>query len=106
VPLALKLFDTEVRDANIEDLRAGKILGGGGTDFDAPLRDLLSTREIEAAVLFTDGEAHVSLPVARSLRASRKRLYVVHFGERRPGYRSALDALAKNTLVVPTSPHG
>ncbi len=99
IPVRLRVFDTEVRNQPVEELAKGKIVGGGGTDFDAPLRDLVADREIEAAVLFTDGEANVSIQVARSLRASKKRLYVVYFGARHP--RSPLDRLARDTIVVP-----
>lgn len=98
VPLRLRVFDTSVREVPVEDLSKGKIVGGGGTDFDAPMKDLLAARDIDAAVLFTDGEADVTAPVARQLRASQKRLYVVYFGRR---VKSALDRLARDTIVVP-----
>ncbi len=100
VPLRLRIFDTEVREVPVDDLAKGKILGGGGTDFDAPIRDLLADRDIEAAVLFTDGESDVTPGVARALRASRKRLYVVYLCDRGPR-KSALDRFAKDTIVVP-----
>ena len=85
----------------MDDLAKGKITGGGGTDFDAPLRDLLGDRDLEAAVLFTDGEADVSVPIARALRGSQKRLYVVYFRDRSGPVKSALDRLARDTMVVP-----
>lgn len=100
VPLRLRVFDTSVRDVPVEDLAKGKIVGGGGTDFDAPLRDLVNAKGIDAAVLFTDGEASVSTAVGRALRASRKRLYVVYFKERGAAAGSVLDRLAKDTIRV------
>lgn len=105
VPLSVRVFDTQVRRVDIEALAKGDIQGGGGTDFDAPIRDLLDDRSIEAAVLFTDGEANVTPNVARMLRASKKRLYVVYLlDERRttppPG---PLTRLAKDSIVVPLS---
>ncbi|MBX3185755.1 MAG: hypothetical protein KF819_02020 [Labilithrix sp.] len=103
VPLKLRIFDTSVRDVPIEELSKGKIIGGGGTDFDAPIRDLLADRDIEAAVLFTDGDADVTPPVARALRASKKRLYVVYFRDRGGVFRSPLDQLARDTMTVPAA---
>lgn len=102
-PLKLRTFDTEVRAADIDDLSRGKIKGGGGTDFDAPLGDLVNDREVEAAVLFTDGEARVSDAVGRKLRLSRKRLYVVYLldpAQFRP--QSPLDRYATSTMTVHT----
>jgi hypothetical protein len=101
VPLRLRVFDTSVREVPVEDLARGKITGGGGTDFDAPLRDLLASRDIDAAVLFTDGEADVTGAVAQKLRTSQKRLYVVYFSARGRPVKSALDRLARDTIVVP-----
>jgi hypothetical protein len=100
VPLRLRVFDTSVRELPVEDLAKGKITGGGGTDFDAPIRDFVQAKDLEAGVLFTDGEANVSTGVARSLRASRKRLYVVYFKDRRATSGGVLDRLAKDTIHV------
>lgn len=100
VPLRLRVFDTEVRDVDPAELARGSIRGGGGTDFDAPLRDLLDDRELSAGVLFTDGEANVSHAIGRRLLQSRKRLYVVYLGPQRRG--SPLDRFATDTITVPT----
>jgi hypothetical protein len=100
-PLRLRVFDTTVREADVEALAAGRLRGGGGTDFDAPLEDLVRDREIEVGVLFTDGEARVSEPVGRKLRGSRKRLYVVYLlssGQTMGG--SPLDRYATRTTTV------
>lgn len=104
-PLVVRVFDTAVRTVDVDALAKGNIQGGGGTDFDAPLRDLLDDRNIEAGVLFTDGEADVSREVMRAFRASRKRLFVVYLlDERRPTPPpGALHRLAKDTIVVPLS---
>lgn len=105
VPLRLRVFDTTVRETPVEELAKGKITGGGGTDFDAPIKDLTAARDIEAAVLFTDGEAEVSAGVARALRASRKRLYVVYFRDRAASRSpSSLDRLARDTMSVALGP--
>ena len=103
VPLRIRAFDTEVRPIDIEALAKGQITGGGGTDFDQPLLDLVGDREIEAGVLFTDGEANVSASVGRRLLAGGKRLYVVYLGARFVG--SPLDRYAKSTIVVPVGPN-
>ncbi len=101
VPLRLRVFDTSVREASIEDLGKGTIVGGGGTDFDRPIEDLIAAPDIEASVLFTDGEAEVSALVARKLRASRKRLYVVYFRDRRGFKPSSLDRIARDSISIP-----
>ena len=78
-PLKMKAFDTRVFEVDIEEVLAGRIIGGGGTDFDKPILDFVEDNEIEAGVLFTDGEAVVSNKVCKKLKASSKRLYVVYF---------------------------
>lgn len=104
-PLRMRVFDTAVREAALEDLARGKIVGGGGTDFDAPLTDFLDARDVEAAVLFTDGEASVTEPVARRLKHSRRRLFVVYLVDagvaRAP---SVLDRLATDVIAVTFEP--
>jgi hypothetical protein len=100
-PLKVRVFDTEVREVEVEALAQGRIKGGGGTDFDAPLNSMLEDRDIEAAVLFTDGEARVSDNVGRALRRSKKRLYVVYLLS--PGVgrvQSPLDRYAKSAITV------
>jgi uncharacterized protein with von Willebrand factor type A (vWA) domain len=99
-PLRLRVFDTEVREADPKALAAGTLRGGGGTDFDAPLANLVDDREIEVGVLFTDGEARVSEPVGRRLRQSRKRLYVVYLTSGQSVFSSPLDRYAARTTIV------
>ncbi|MFO0727739.1 MAG: vWA domain-containing protein [Myxococcota bacterium] len=106
VPLRLRSFDTVVRTIAAEDLAAGRIEGGGGTDFDAPILDLLKDRELSAGVLFTDGEAQVSPAIAARLRVSKKNLYVVYLTAGRAPPQSALDRVAKDTIVVPVASKG
>lgn len=100
VPLRLRLFDTAVREISAEDLARGNLRGGGGTDFNAPIRDLLDAREVSAGVLFTDGEAHLGIELGRRLQRARKRLYVVYLGQVR---NSPLDRFATDTIIVPTA---
>jgi len=100
-PLKVRVFDTEVRDVEVEALAAGRIKGGGGTDFDAPIGNMLKDRDIEAAVLFTDGEARVSDAVGRQLRRSKKRLFVVYLIKAGyPKVQSPLDRYAKSAITV------
>jgi hypothetical protein len=104
MPLRIRAFDTEVRQIDVEALAKGQIVGGGGTDFDQPLLDMIGDREIEAGVLFTDGEANVSPGVGRRLAAGGKRLYVVYLSpfQRAP---SSLDRWAKSSITVPVGPN-
>ncbi len=99
-PLRVRVFDTAVRDAEVSDLARGRIQGGGGTDFDPPVRDFLDARDMEAAVFFTDGDAPVSESLGRRLRSSGKRLYVVYLID--PGTRlaSPLDQWATSSVTV------
>jgi len=99
IPVRLRVFDTAVREVDLALLSDGKISGGGGTDFDAPLRDLVDDTGVECGVLFTDGEAHVSAAVGRRLVTSKKRLYVVYLGNVKS---SPLDKYARSSIVVPT----
>lgn len=99
IPVRLRIFDTQVREVDLALLGDGRISGGGGTDFDAPLKDLVDDAAVECGVLFTDGEAPVSTAVGRRLLASKKRLYVVYLGNVRS---SPLDRYARSSIVVPT----
>jgi hypothetical protein len=99
VPLRLRSFDTEVREIDPDDLQAGRIVGGGGTDFDAPVRDLLEARDVAAGVLFTDGEANLDPALGRQLLRARKRLYVVYLVDRELG-QSPLDRFATDSITV------
>lgn len=104
-PVRLRAFDTSVREVALEDFSRGKIVGGGGTDFDAPLNDFLDAKDCEAAVLITDGEATVTEPVGRRLVGSRKKLYAVYLLDaNHPRVPSPLDRYAHDTLVVTLEP--
>lgn len=105
LPVRLRAFDTSVREVAVDDLAHGRVVGGGGTDFDAPLRDLLDARDCEAAVLVTDGEAAVSDAVGRRLVASRKKLYAVYLLDPgAPRFPSPLDRYAHDTLTLTLEP--
>jgi hypothetical protein len=106
IPLRLRTFDTTVRAVDPADLAKGKIEGGGGTDFDAPILDLIKDRDVSTGVLFTDGQAEVSPGVAARLVASKKNVYVVYLLEGRAPPASTLDRLAKDTLIVPVGKKG
>jgi hypothetical protein len=100
-PLRLKVFDDTVRDAVIEDMTAGKITGGGWTDFNPPVLDFVEDAEIEAGILFTDGEADLSPEVGEKLTQSRKRLFVVYFvASARDALNSALNNYATDSMSV------
>jgi len=98
MPVRLRVFDTAVREVDLALLTEGKLQGGGGTDFDAPLKDLVDDSNVECGVLFTDGEAFVSPGMGRRLLASKKRLYVVYLGNVRS---SPLDRYARSSITVP-----
>jgi len=99
-PLRVRVFDTEVREADPADLAAGRVKGGGGTSFDAPIRDLVADRDLAAGVLFTDGEAAVGSESAAALKKSGKPLHVVYLVGKGRGFASPLDALASSSVVV------
>ena len=101
VPLRIRSFDTQVRQIPAEDLQRGVLVGGGGTDFDAPVADLVDDPEIEAGVLFTDGEAELSASLGRRLIRSRKRLYVVYLVRTDPP-KGSLDQYVTDAIVVRT----
>jgi hypothetical protein len=101
VPLSVRTFDTVVRTIDVQDLARGNIKGGGGTDFDAPIRDMLDDRDISAGVLFTDGEGQLSSGLGRRLAQSGKKLYIVYLGATRPD--ASLHRFATDTITVPTA---
>ena len=103
-PLRMKAFDTSVYEVNIDEVLAGKILGGGYTDFDKPILDFIDDSELEAGVLFTDGGAEVSMSVGEKLKKSSKRLYVVYFisGDRKQ-FSSDLDKYSFDKTYINVS---
>jgi hypothetical protein len=90
--LRIKVFDDRVRDAELEELRRGRIRGGGGTSFDAVLRDLADTKEIVAGIMVTDGEGEASSDAIHAFRVSAKRLYVVVLGDPSKGIPPSLES--------------
>jgi predicted metal-dependent peptidase len=99
-PLRVRSFDTEVREVDPAAVAAGTLVGGGGTDFDAPVLDLAGDPELAAGVLFTDGEANLSELAAARLRASGKRFYVVYLMHGDGTLVSALDRHATAAITV------
>jgi len=100
-PLRLKTFDTEVYTIDVKDVLKGKITGGGLTNFDKPILDFIDDPELEAGVLFTDGDATVSDNVGRKLRESSKRLYAVYFlSGISNGFTSILDRYATGKTYI------
>jgi len=103
-PLKLRVFDTAVRVIDTDDLARGRLRGGGGTDFDAPVQDFLDDPDLLAGLLFTDGFATLSPSLGRRLQSSRKALYGVYLlSEEDQPCESPLDAFAKDTtrIVLP-----
>lgn len=100
-PLRFKAFDTTVRDVDLDVFAHGTIVGGGGTDFDGPIRDLIEDPEIVAGVLLTDGDGQLSADIMTRFKKSRKKLYVAYVVGRsgRMG-SSPLDRCATETVAI------
>lgn len=79
VPLGIRLFDDRVARIGDEEFRCGRYGVGGWTSFNAVIDDFLSSPELSAAVVFTDGAADLDPARARRLRESGKRLHGVLF---------------------------
>jgi hypothetical protein len=104
-PLRVRSFDTAVHPVDVAALAQGRLGGGGGTDFDAPVRDLVEDAELAAGVLFTDGQAQVSAGVGAALMGSGKRLYTVYLlgpGENPPA--SSLAQYCTESISVTVEP--
>ena len=99
-PLALRIFDTRVREVDIAQFMQGNIQGGGGTDFNPPILDFVETPEMEAGVLFTDGVATVSEDTGRRLRQSHKRLYVVYIRKTASIPDSSLNQYTQESITL------
>lgn len=99
-PLRLRSFDTAVRDVDPALVASGRLVGGGGTDFDAPVGNLAGDPELAAGVLFTDGEADLSAECAARLARSGKRLFVVYLKHGPGELRSSLDRHASSAITV------
>ena len=82
-----------MHDVDVAALARGQLQAGGGTDFDAPVRDLVEDKELAAGVLFTDGQAEVSTGAGAALLGSGKRLYTVYILN--PGENPPASSLAQ-----------
>lgn len=101
VPLAVKIFDEELRETTVNDFESGNFLSGGGTDFDVVINDLLEDSTIGAGLLFTDGEADISKELRQKFKESGKKIFVVYFTDK--GYKrpvSVLDKFAEKILHI------
>lgn len=104
IPLAVRVFDTNIREISVTDYEAGNFAVGGGTDFDIVVQDLVNDDAVGAGLLFTDGEADVSKEHRKLLRDSGKPVFVVYFVSQDAGRKppeSALNELAARILVMP-----
>jgi len=101
VPLAVKIFDVELRDTTVEEFESGNFLSGGGTDFDVVIKDILEDSTIGAGLLFTDGEADITDDLKEKLKASPKKIFVVYFSEKGSSTpHSVLDQIAEKILHI------
>jgi hypothetical protein len=100
-PIKIYAFDTTLKEINIEEFSNGMIRGGGGTDFDCVINNFINDNDMVAAVIFTDGDGTLSEPLARSLKISRKNVYMVYLRSGN-GYNcsSVLDKLSRDTMVI------
>lgn len=99
VPLKVKLFDTTVQEVEPEDVIAGNVRVGGGTDFNCVLQDLIEDDDVGSGVIFTDGGAGVSPGLADRVRQAGKLLYGVYFGSGRSP-KSPLSAYLQDWIVA------
>lgn len=73
-------FDVDVYSSSRDDLANRRVLGGGGTDFSAPVNHFaLAGAELSSAIIFTDGFAEISDTAVENLLLSGKELYTVFF---------------------------
>jgi len=103
-PLRIRAFDTAVRDVDVAAFVAGAVTGGGGTDFNAPVQDLVDDQDVAAGLLITDGEATLSDEVGMVLRRSRKPMHVLYLRDLprgRPRPTDTLSRYAASTLEIP-----
>jgi predicted metal-dependent peptidase len=101
IPLRLRIFDTEVRSAEWEQLARGKVEGGGGTNFTPVVQDLLDHPELLGGIIVTDGQGGLDQGVARSLSRTHQELHVLYvLGTDESVPEGSINSLAKHKLVV------
>jgi hypothetical protein len=100
-PICMHTFDRVVRDIEVNDILKGKIKGGGGTDFDCVFKDFVNDKELTAAVIFTDGFGDLADSSVRSLRNSKKSLYIAFIATSENYVPSSiLTGCAKDSIIV------
>jgi len=92
------LFSNAVAPVGIADLRAGRVLTTGGTDFDCVAEHALS-RRFRRILVATDGEAPLDEAVSRRLRQQHVGVFVVLTAENEA---CPLLSLARGVWTIPT----
>lgn len=95
------VFDSTVREVDVDALSAGSIIGGGGTSFDAVLEHFVAHPQLAGAMLITDGEAGVSDHVGDVLRRSGRPLFVIYLRSKGNRAQDTLANYATRTLELP-----
>ena len=100
IPIAVRIFDHNIKELSMADFENGRFRCGGGTDFNNVIQDLLNDSSIDAGLLFTDGEANISFELRQQLLNSHKKIFVVYFIERgNPSPDSVLDQFAEKSMI-------
>jgi hypothetical protein len=92
--IRFKVFDDTVREAEVDVLAGGTVVGGGGTNFDAAVEDFVAEQELAGALLITDGEGFVSTRIGDQLRRCGRPLYVIYVRQKATRSRRVQDSLA------------
>jgi hypothetical protein len=79
------LFSTVVVPIALEDVKQGRVVTDGGTDFNAVARHVLAQR-FRRVLVVTDGIGPLDPAFARALEAARAAVYLLLTEVRRPGY--------------------
>lgn len=74
-------FSNIVSEHTVQELHNGNFKTTGGTDFDCIAKHVLENKEINKAIIFTDGYADVYKTDTEALKKQLKDAAVVYFGE-------------------------
>jgi len=74
-------FDTTVYPITIEQIAAGQLRGGGGTDFSVPIRHFINNGDVgSTAILITDGAGSIDHKTVKDFNRSGKKCLLIFVG--------------------------
>jgi hypothetical protein len=81
-PIKIKGFTDFLYDLDLNDIKNGKIKGGGNTDFNPIFEDLINDVTLHAGLIITDGMSAILETNITKFKSTEKKLYQILFSDK------------------------